>query len=255
MTFGANDRSWADIITQCYVSTFVRDVHRAANKFRFSPLVDFVEYLIDELFEKEVTPEDIPYKHGVWKTDTCTKANPGYFIDKLLARVPEDTLVQYYRDALLNVILASKEMHRKNVTILVNGYYQFLPRSTQGVEGCPDLLHLKDENLQYLDFLLTHGNELIQRAVREVNLITDRPYVHYVDTYRAFEGHLLCSKDPWVHGTSILMKTFLENNGGVLEDGPFRLLPPNQPRPPGTCTPDEAKTGPTLCINESINIY
>lgn len=127
----------------------------------------------------------------------CSFDEPGPHLDHVLAQLtPGGSLEQAMRSVLEEIVQTFQASGPVPFIRLMTYPNLFMPVFLP----CPDLAFLRPAQLAFLRHTLSLLNGVIRRAASNVH-----PKVAPVEMESLFEGHELCSPDPWVYGLSILL--------------------------------------------------
>jgi GDSL-like Lipase/Acylhydrolase family len=137
---------------------------------------------------------------SVLDPSACTASDPGPTIEQdYFAELP--TLMQHYRDLVAAIRARGAAARPSRVpTIVFTTYPDPLPAAEAdlSVTACPDAAHLSAAQISYLSQLLDGVTQLLRSS------LSGEPGVAIADVSHAFDGHRLCSSDPWAYGPSVL---------------------------------------------------
>lgn len=138
---------------------------------------------------------------SVTSPTTCTASNPGSVVrSDLIDRLP--TLSSDYKSLVRAIQERGRAAKPSKVPFIVFSTYPNplpAPGADISIGVCPDAAHLNAAQISYLSSLVSRINGDIRSSV------AGSSGVAVTDSYGAYAGHQLCSKDPWVYGPSVLL--------------------------------------------------
>jgi len=212
VTFGADDVSFADIVTFCATGyTSAADVGAVMSH------QDRSRQIRANFVKRFPTREAWQARPARAKSSSyCTADNPGEAIETLFwDPVNSGQIAGNYRN-LVAAIKARGEKAGKIPKIIFTTYHQPLPLPSQSID-CADLGDLSRDEINYL---LTLEQTLQQALVAALSGIEG---VAIADISGVVAGHQFCTDDPWTYGLSVLL---IRGNEDSL--APFHPTPKGQ---------------------------
>ena len=194
VTFGADDVSFADIVTFC--ATGYTD---AAEVAALGELATPSQQLRRNFVRKFPTAE--AWQHRPVRatgSSYCTAANPGAPINSLFwDPINSGQITGDYKD-IVAAIQQRGTQAGKVPKIIFTTYYQPMPSPAQSDE-CLDLGDLERDEINYLISLENTLKNTLVAAVSGLSGVT------IADMSNVVQGHEYCTSDPWAYGLSVLL--------------------------------------------------
>lgn len=127
----------------------------------------------------------------------CTEEAPGAYLRATV--IDRAATVGREARALAAAIRARGATVGRVPDVVFTTYPDPLPESASSFAACPDGAGLGPDQLAYMHDAFATLNAALRDA------LTDVPGVRVVDPDPAFASHRWCSREPWVHGPSILV--------------------------------------------------
>jgi len=194
VTFGADDVSFADIVTFC-ATGYTSAAEVAAVMAHPDRSRQIRANFVKRFPSREAWQSRPPRAKS---SSYCTAENPGDAIQNLFwDPVTGGQIAGNYKN-LIAAIKARGEKAGKVPKIIFTTYHQPLPLPSQS-RGCADLGDLTDDEINYL---ITLEQTLQQTLVAAVSGIDG---VSIADISGVVAGHQYCTDDPWTYGLSVLL--------------------------------------------------
>ena len=194
VTFGADDVSFADIVTYCatgYTST--ADVAALVNQ------PDLSRQLRANFVKRFPTREAWLNRAPRAKSSSyCTEANPGDPILNLFWDPVNSGQIAGNYQNLIAAIKARGAKAGKVPRIIFTNYHQPLPLPSQSID-CADLGDLSRDEINYLISLEKKLQQTLAAAVGGIEGVS------IADISGVVAGHQYCTDDPWTYGLSVLL--------------------------------------------------
>lgn len=211
VTFGADDVSFADIVTFCATG--------------YTSEAEAARLLAHPERSREIRANFVKRfpTHDAWKnraaratsSSYCTEKNPGTAIQNLFwDPVNSGQIAGNYKN-MIAAIKARGEKAGKVPKIIFTTYHQPLPLPSQSIE-CADLGDLSRDEIDYLIKL----EQTLQKVL--VDAVSGIDGVSIADISGVVAGHQFCSDQPWTYGLSV-----------YLIEGMSQSLAPFHPTPEG----------------------
>ncbi|MFO1302136.1 MAG: GDSL-type esterase/lipase family protein [Burkholderiales bacterium] len=194
VTFGADDVSFADIVTFCATGyTSAAEVASVVAHPERSRRIR--ENFVKRFPTREAWQARPPRASS---SSYCTSANPGDAIQNLFwDPVTSGQIAGNYRN-LVAAIKARGEKAGKVPKIVFTTYHQPLPLPGQSID-CADLGDLTRDEIDYLVAL----EQTLQKTL--VDAVGNLDGVAIADISGVVAGHQFCSDDPWTYGLSVYL--------------------------------------------------
>lgn len=214
VTFGADDVSFADIVTFC--ATGYTSAAEAAAVINHPQRSAQIRANFAKRFPTKEAWSNRPPRAQAGASSYCTADSPGEAIQNLFwGPVNSGQIAGNYKN-LIAAIKARGEKAGKVPKIIFTTYHQPLPLPSQSID-CADLGDLvRDE----VDYLITLEQTLQKTLVTAVSGIEG---VSIADISGVVTGHQFCTDDPWTYGLSVYL---IRGNEDSL--APFHLTPKGQ---------------------------
>lgn len=194
VTFGADDVSFADIVTFC-ATGYTSAAEVAAVIAHPDRSRQIRANYVQRFPSREAWQNRLPRAKS---SSYCTADNPGAAIQNLFwDPVNSGQIAGNYKN-LVAAIKARGEKAGKVPKIIFTTYHQPLPLPSQSIE-CADLGDLSRDEI---DYLLTLEKTLQDTLVAAVSGIDG---VSIADISGVVAGHQYCTDDPWTYGLSVLL--------------------------------------------------
>ena len=210
VTLGADDVSFADIVTFCATGyTLAADVDAIAK------MSDRSQQLRTNFRKRFPTKEAwLNREPRAASSSYCTAASPGTPILNLFWDPINSGQIAGNYKSLVAAIKARGAQAGKVPRIIFTTYHQPLPGPAQSIE-CLDLGDLTRDEINYLISLEATMNATIVSALNGIEGVS------VADISGVIAGHEYCTSDPWTYGLSVL----LHNDASL---APFHPTPNGQ---------------------------
>ncbi|MEO8741097.1 MAG: SGNH/GDSL hydrolase family protein [Casimicrobiaceae bacterium] len=194
VTFGADDVSFADIVTFC--ATGYTDANEVA---ALGQLANPSQQLRRNFARKFPTADAWQHRPPrALESSYCTAANPGAPINSLFwDPINSGQITGHYKD-IVAAIQQRGTQAGKVPKIIFTTYHQPMPSPGQSDE-CLDLGDLERGEINYLISLENTLKSTLIAAVSGLNGVT------IADMSNVVQGHEYCTGDPWAYGLSVLL--------------------------------------------------
>lgn len=197
VTLGADDVSFADILTYCNLG-YVPDADLAALLRHPERSRMLRERLRARMLDAGAWPAQAR-RAAATSSNYCTAANPGWAIERLFwDLIKSGQLAGNYR-SLVAAIKARGAQAGKVPKIIFTTYHQPLPRPDQSIDGCLDIFVLSRDEINYLISLENTLKTTLIDAVGGMDGVT------VADISGVIADHEWCTKDPWAYGLTVLL--------------------------------------------------
>jgi hypothetical protein len=194
VTFGADDVSFADIVTFC--ATGYTSAAEVAALVAHPDRSRQIRANFVKRFANRDAWQNRPARAK--SSSYCTAENPGEAIQTLFwDRVNSGQIAGNYKN-LIAAIKARGQKAGKVPKIIFTTYHQPLPTHTQSID-CADLGDLVRDEIDYLITLEQKLQETLQSAVAGIDGVS------IADISGVVAGHQFCTDDPWTYGLSVYL--------------------------------------------------